>query len=129
MSCSAIFESIVVDAVPEYAASRVFEPVEYRGTLVWYVFSALRAERAGDADAGIRLLDEALERWPDNGMLLYEQSWLLMNLGRYAEAQQLLERSAALLPSHPPILDLLVTAALAAGDALSGAGADAHAGD
>lgn len=112
-----VFESIVIDALPAYAPKRVFEPVELRGTLVWYVFAALRAERAGDADEGIRLLDDALGRWPDNGMLLYEQSWRFLKQARYAEAQVLLERAAVLLPSHPPILNLLVTAALAAGDA------------
>jgi len=113
----ATFESIVVDVLPGYAPSRVFEPVEYRGTLIWHVYSALRAQRTGDFEAGCELLDAAIQRWPDNGMLLYEQSWLLLRRKRYGEAQHLLERAAATYPAHPRILDLLVTAALAAGDA------------
>ena len=113
------FESIVIDAVPEYAARRVFDPVEYRETLIWRVYAALRAQWAGDVEEGIRLLGEATERWPDNGMLLYEQAWPFLRQERYAEAQRLLERSAERLPTHGPVLSLLVTAALAAGDVAS----------
>jgi predicted Zn-dependent protease len=113
------FESVVVDALPAYAPARAFDPVDPRGTLIWSVFQALRASRLGNLDEGIRLLQEAVERWPDNGMLHYELAWLLIRQSRLAEARPLLQRAARVLPKDPPVLDLLVTAALAAGDAPS----------
>jgi tetratricopeptide (TPR) repeat protein len=112
-----VFESIIVDQIPHLAASRVFEPVEYRGTLIWRVFEAIRAARAGDLDRGIGLLDQAIEAVPDNGLLFYERASLLQEQRRFKEAQQSLQQAAALLPMHPPILEALVTVALAAGDA------------
>lgn len=104
----ATYESILVDQLPALAENRVFEPVVYQDTLMWHVFEARQLWRRGDARAALVLVDQALEREPENGLLLHEQATLFALRGRLHDAQQALLKAVRLPPPHPVILGALV---------------------
>jgi hypothetical protein len=104
----ATYESILVDQLPTLAAHRVFEPVPYLDTLMWRVFETRQLWRRGDSRAALALVDHALEREPENGLLLHEQATLLEARGRLHDAQRALLKAVTLPPPHPVILGALV---------------------
>ncbi|HZO32306.1 MAG TPA: hypothetical protein VFH48_40665, partial [Chloroflexota bacterium] len=112
----AAYESIILDHLPGLAERRVLDPVEYRETVTGRVFAALRAQRGGDAEGAIGILDPAIEAEPENALLHGERAALLLAQRRFGEAWASAERAMRLAPTHRPILEAAVTAALAAGD-------------
>lgn len=65
--------------------------------------NALRLERA------LEVVEQALERWPDDAHLLLERGQTLCGLERFADAANDLERSAATLPNDLMALSGLVS--------------------
>jgi tetratricopeptide (TPR) repeat protein len=108
--------SIIVDRLPHLEESRVFEPVAYHETLVRQVFEARRAWRAGDLEAALVMVDGALDRRPDIGLLLHERATILQALGRLREAQAVLSTAATVAPVHPVILGEVITVSFMLGD-------------
>jgi tetratricopeptide (TPR) repeat protein len=115
----ATFESIVLHHLPRLESRRVFEPVEFHGTVTWLVFAALRALRSGDLARARQHIQAAAELEPENALLRYEHAIVLMKEERFLEAQRELTLAAERFPTHRPILDALATVSLAAGDAAS----------
>ncbi len=65
------------------------------------------ADRNEHLDEALDLIERALERTPDDGMVIDSLGWVLYRLGRYDEAVVELERAVSLEPAEPVIIDHL----------------------
>ena len=65
------------------------------------------ADRNENLDEALDLIERALERTPDDGMVIDSLGWVLYRLGRYDEAVVELERAVGLEPAEAVIIDHL----------------------
>ena len=65
------------------------------------------ADRNENLDEALDLIERALERTPDDGMVIDSLGWVLYRLGRYDEAVIELERAVSLEPAEAVIIDHL----------------------
>ncbi len=65
------------------------------------------ADRNENLDEALDLIERALERTPDDGMVIDSLGWVLYRLGRYEEAVVELERAVGLEPAEAVIIDHL----------------------
>ncbi len=65
------------------------------------------ADRNENLDEALDLIERALERTPDDGMVIDSLGWVLYRLGRYDEAVTQLERAVSLEPAEAVIIDHL----------------------
>lgn len=65
------------------------------------------ADKNENLDEALDLIERALERTPDDGMVIDSLGWVLYRLGRYDEAVVELERAVGLEPAEAVIIDHL----------------------
>ena len=97
----AIFEALIA-AEPDHAPA-----LNYLGYM--------RIERGTDVEKGLALVQRALQIDANNGAYVDSLGWGLYRLGRFAEAIEVLERAARLLPSDSTVLEHLGDSLLALG--------------
>ncbi|MBP7587516.1 MAG: tetratricopeptide repeat protein [Thermoanaerobaculia bacterium] len=97
----AIFEALIA-AEPDHAPA-----LNYLGYM--------RIERGTDVEKGLALVQRALQIDANNGAYVDSLGWGLYRLGRFAEASEVLERAARLLPSDSTVLEHLGDSLLALG--------------
>ena len=98
---AALFEALIA-AEPDHAPA-----LNYLGYM--------RIERGTDVEQGLALVRRALELDANNGAYVDSLGWGLYRLGRFAEASEVLERAARLLPSDSTVLEHLGDSLLALG--------------
>lgn len=98
---AATFEALIA-AEPDHAPA-----LNYLGYM--------RIERGAEVEKGLALVQRALEIDANNGAYVDSLGWGLFRLGRFAEASEVLERAARLLPSDSTVLEHLGDSLVALG--------------
>lgn len=75
----------------------------------------MRIERGTEVEKGLALVRRALELDANNGAYVDSLGWGLYRLGRFAEASEVLERAARLLPGDSTVLEHLGDSLVALG--------------
>lgn len=93
----------------ERAEQALLESLETRPDDPWLLnyLGYSWADRNENLDEALDLIERALERIPNDGMVIDSLGWVLYRLGRYDEAVVELERAVGLEPAEAVIIDHL----------------------
>jgi hypothetical protein len=100
----AIYESMVLDRVPELRPSRTLPPAEYRNHPLFALFTIQCARLDGQLDEVARLAQDAARAWPDHLYVNYVAGDALRDCGRYVDALPLLETAVRLAPHDAAVI-------------------------
>jgi hypothetical protein len=111
----AVYESLVLDRVPELAADRVFAPVDYSGHLLFALYNIRCAMLDGRLDDIARLARGAQTAWPEHVYLSAIAGDALWKLGQREAALPYMEKAVALTPHDADTLVQCANAHIALG--------------
>jgi tetratricopeptide (TPR) repeat protein len=100
----AVYESLLLDRVPELAAHRVFAPVDYSGHLLFALYNLRCATLDGRLDEVARLACDAQAAWPEHLHLNAIAGDTLWKLGQHEAALPYMEKAVALAPHDAEML-------------------------
>ncbi len=114
----AVYESLVLEHVPELCAVRAFAPVDrvvYRDHVLFALFNLQCASLEGRLDEVARLARDAHTAWPDHPYVTFMTGDALRKLGHHDTALPYLEKAVRLTPHDPEIIVSCINAQIALG--------------
>jgi tetratricopeptide (TPR) repeat protein len=109
----AVYESLVLEHVPELCAHRAFAPVVYRDHLLFALFNLQCASLEGRLDEVARLARDAHTAWPDHPYVTFMAGDALRKLGHHDTALPYLEKAVRLAPHDAEIIVSCINAQIA----------------